>query len=428
MPDDRISVLENIDVFVIPPGGEEVVMRWSVPVVLLVACSPSPAPSGPDGVLAEDPDAAAAGDDAPPADAPPADALPGAEPDAATAGEDCTSYPFQASTLYAERVGFGRNTTGGDWSQPYHVTTLADAGAGSLRAALESDAPYWIVFDVDGVIDLADDLEITSNKTVDGRGRDITIDGNLEIDPGTHDVILSDVTLQYPEGFETSDGDLISIRGHGGTDPEAYDTRDLWFHHLELARGGDGQIDNRGATYLTISWSYFHSHAKAMLHANDTDQNPSPGNRSTYHHNFFAQVSRRGPQFHWGYADFFNNLQYQWYEYGAASLDGAQFRSEANIYEARPGAFCLDCPDPNSPTGDMDFVVSKVALTTDWGSEPGLVASVGDVVRQDAVITQRMPELVFERADHYTAVVDPADAALETRLRAETGPRRSYCQ
>ncbi len=343
--------------------------------------------------------------------------------------EDCASYPFRSETLYAERVGFGRNATGGDWTMPYHVTTLAGTGAGSLRAGLESTEPYWIVFDVNGLIDLGDDgIRVKSNKTLDGRGRDITIDGEVKLDSGTKNIIFTDIKFQYPEGFATSDGDLIGIRGHGNDDPELYDSRDMWFHHLELARGGDGQIDNRGATFVTISWCHMHSHSKSMLHTNDTDQLPSRGNRTTYHHNFFDQTSRRGPQFHWGMADFFNNYHYRWYEYGAAGQKEAKFLSEANVYEARPGEFCFQCADPNSPTGDSDFEVSKVALTPMWDTEPGFVKSVGDVAREGAVLEERMPEVVFDRADFYTATIEPAGDALIDSIKTTSGPRRSYCQ
>src|SRR5688572_30766934 len=188
-------------------------MRIGVLVGFVFACNASSSMKPLPGVDAADPpgDLGDAGVDAP----------------AAAVEEDCSAYPFKAETLYAERVGFGRNATGGMWSMPYHVTTLADAGPGSLRVALESTQPYWIVFDVNGVIDLAADVHVKSNKTIDGRGRNITIDGELKLDAGTKNIIFSDVKFQFPEGFSTSTGDLISIRGHGNDDPEQYDSRDL---------------------------------------------------------------------------------------------------------------------------------------------------------------------------------------------------------
>lgn len=393
-------------------------MRYALLFLILGCSSPASRPPDTDGPP---------GGDAGAHDGAPDDGAPGIDAGDQIA-EDCTQYPFAAETLYAERVGFGRHATGGSWSMPYHVTTLANAGTGSLRAALESTKPYWIVFDVEGKITLTSVVNVASNKTIDGRGRAILIDGNLRLAPGTHNVIFSDVSLQDPSGWQAQEGDIISILGEGGDDPEDYTSRDLWFHHLDLGRGGDGQIDNRGATYLTISWSHMHSHNKAFLHTDDVDAGPSRGNRTTYHHNFFDRVSRRGPQFHWGRADYFNNYQYQWYEFGAAAQRDAQFLSENNIYEARPGQYCASCPDPNNPGGDSDFEVSKVALTSSWSAPAGFVKSVGDLALEGAVIEQHLPQMVFDRAAHYPAVIDPANDALKLVLKTRTGPRTTYCQ
>lgn len=362
-------------------------------------------------------------DSAPPVEdtaAPPADA---------PKGDECASYPFSAATLLAERLGFGAAATGGDPAKVYRVKTLADAGTGSLRAALEAVDSYWIVFDVEGLILLEDGVRVKSNKTVDGRGRAIVIDGNLKIDAGTKNVIISDVTLQYPRGFKTSDGDTIGIRGHGGADPSVYDSKDFWFHHLDLGRAGDGQLDVRGGTNITISWSHMHSHAKSFLHSQDTDDKPSPGMRITYHHNWFDGITRRGPLFYYGLADYFNNWQYHWYEFGASSNSGAQFLSENNVYEARPGTYCIpSCPDPNSPTGDSDYTVSKEALVSGWAGEPGMIKSVGDVALEGAKITTKDPTKVFSRTTYYTAKPEPAGAELKARLKALTGPRKTYCK
>ena len=144
--------------------------------------------------------------------------------------------------------------------------------------------------------------------------------------------------------------------------------------------------------------------------------------------NFFDRVTRRGPQFHWGLADFFNNYQFQWYEFGAASQREAQFLSENNFYEARPGQFCLSCPDPNNPAGDSDYEVSKVGLTSSWDAPAGYIRSVGDVALEGAVLQQNAPAMVFQRSAHYPAVVDPANDALKQALKTKTGPRRTYCQ
>ena len=185
--------------------------------------------------------------------------------------DECDGYPYSADTLWAERAGYGAAATGGDPDNIYHVTTLADGGSGSLRAALESDQDYWIVFDVEGGITHIDPVRITSNKTVDGRGRSITVEGELRLEDAEN-VILSDLSLtnqlEEPCG---QDGDVISIRGTGGGSPSDFSSRNIWIHHVELYEGGDGLLDIRGGTDITLSWSHLHSHMKAMLNSYDVD-------------------------------------------------------------------------------------------------------------------------------------------------------------
>lgn len=358
--------------------------------------------------------------------------------------ENCGTYPFSANTLYAERLGFGRKVTGGDPTKLYRVTTLNASGAGSLTQALESDEPYWIVFDVEGTIRYprASDgtptkVAVRSNKTVDGRGRAIKIanaafsfDASKPGYPGTKNVIFSDLEI-FIDNPQDGIGDLIGIRGHANADPDQTDTRDLWFHHLDLHHGGDGAIDNRGGTNITISWIHVHDHTKVMLHTKDTDNNAAPHQRITYHHNWFDHTTRRGPQFAYGLADFFNNWQDNWYEYGAASIDGAQFLSEANIYEARPGTVCiLGCPDPSPHGGGNDFQVSKKGLVNDWAPDKtnGYTTSIGDLKINNAAVTVASPEKVFDRKTYYSATVDIADLNLKQRLTTYTGPRTTYCK
>lgn len=339
----------------------------------------------------------------------------------------CGSYPFSAAALLAERVGFGAKTVGGSPSNVVHVTTLADTGPGSLRAALLSTASSWIVFDVNGTIKWATSVHAKSSKTVDGRGRSIVIEGELKLDAPTTQFILSDVALRNPNGT----GDVIGVRGHGGASPASFDTHDLWFHHLELSKGGDGLLDLRGATGVTLSWNHLHTHSKALLHARNTDDGEAGGMRVTYHHNWFEKISRRGPQFAFGEADFFNNFQDQWYEFGAAGVAGARFLSEANIYAARPGTICFPvaCPDPNSPTGDSDLEVSKAALVDEIDTTgKGNTKSVNDLLQNGAVVTQTNPGAVFSRATYYAATVEPATPALATKIKTLSGPRTTFCK
>src|SRR5690606_10797079 len=70
--------------------------------------------------------------------------------------------------------GFGRNVTGGAQGCVVIVSSAADSGPGTLREALEADVPAWIRFSVNEIL-LESDINLASNKTIDGSGADVTI-------------------------------------------------------------------------------------------------------------------------------------------------------------------------------------------------------------------------------------------------------------
>jgi pectate lyase len=64
--------------------------------------------------------------------------------------------------------GFGASATGGRGGEIVHVTTLADAGPGSLREAV-SKPNRFVVFDVAGIIKLESNLDLQDNITLAGQ-------------------------------------------------------------------------------------------------------------------------------------------------------------------------------------------------------------------------------------------------------------------
>ncbi len=349
--------------------------------------------------------------------------------------EDCSQYPFRSDTLLSELVGFGRFTTGGDPGNVYRVTTTANSGSGSLREGLESSASQWIVFDIGVGVQAEIDLGSTpiralSNKTVDGRGRNILVNGAIEI-RDERNIIISDVRLTNTNAPRcTQEGDVLLVRGQGANQPEDFTARDVWVHHVELFNGGDGLFDVRGGSRITVSWTHFHTHSKGLL-LSQQSAGAIEGREMelTFHHNFFDRITRRGPRLTWGRAHYFNNYQFEWYEYGAASVDEGQLASENNIYQARPGAICIPgCPDPN-PCGDNDITVSKIAVSNDWSASTlGFVSSTGDLLLEDAVVGVNEPARVFSPAAAYAYAAEPASVELANRTRSLSGPRTTYCQ
>ncbi|HET9446765.1 MAG TPA: hypothetical protein VFO35_10925, partial [Steroidobacteraceae bacterium] len=79
--------------------------------------------------------------------------LAGALP-AAPAADDLLAFP--------DAQGAAARTPGGRGGRILRVTTLAASGPGSLLAALETDGPRIVVFEIGGVIDFAQrEIKIT---------------------------------------------------------------------------------------------------------------------------------------------------------------------------------------------------------------------------------------------------------------------------
>jgi len=123
-------------------------------------------------------------------------------------------------SLFADQTGFGMETKGGLEGKVVKVTTLADAGPGSLRAAVEEvKEPRLIVFEIAGYIDLKKDIAIRSPF--------VTIAGQTAPSPGitlrnagirvrTHDVVLEHLRIRVgnlPGAKSLQDRDGIQLVG-----------------------------------------------------------------------------------------------------------------------------------------------------------------------------------------------------------------------
>jgi hypothetical protein len=82
-----------------------------------------------------------------------------------------------AGQAIAQQQGFGTETRGGLDGRVIRVTSLADDGPGSLRAAVREEGPRVIVFEVAGTIPL-------EKKLVIGKP-EVTIAGQTAPRPGS---------------------------------------------------------------------------------------------------------------------------------------------------------------------------------------------------------------------------------------------------
>ena len=107
----------------------------------------------------------------------------------------------QPPRAFPTAEGFGANAVGGRGGRVIEVTTLADSGAGSLRAAMEASGPRIVVFRVSGTIELKSAIRVsTPYLTVAGQtspgGVQIKGHGEPEGDwgvwfvNGAHDIVV----------------------------------------------------------------------------------------------------------------------------------------------------------------------------------------------------------------------------------------------
>jgi hypothetical protein len=117
-----------------------------------------------------------------------------------------------------------------------HVTSLADAGAGSLRDALATRGPKVIVFDVGGVIHLASDLKVsTAQTTIAGQSAPspVTLTG------GSLRLRANDLVVQH-----------IAVRPGPGPTPEINGNRDS----ITIG-GGEHPVHDIRVENVSVSWS-----------------------------------------------------------------------------------------------------------------------------------------------------------------------------
>lgn len=284
--------------------------------------APSPdAPDAPDAVLPDD-EGPTAEEPAPPGD---------------------TSVPASLTAILDDIPGFAAGTLGGREGTLYTVTGLHDAGPGSLREALESTEPLWIVFapGLHGILDMQGALRVRSFKTVDARGHDITLratgawNGGLRIgvanEPGVEHVVLLNLKFdgQWPNYTEDAEGDDgINIRNG---------SHHVWIHQCSFTNWVDGAIDAKFDEgfplphHITISNSLFTKTHQPLAVAID---------QLTFARNHCVDVTKRCVQLNSGArGHMVNNVIEDWRAVSiVAPRDGAQLLVDHNLF--KPGPDC----------------------------------------------------------------------------------------
>jgi hypothetical protein len=210
----------------------------------------------------------------------------------------CTDAGLPATTSETF-LGFGAATKGGNAFAltPFHVTSLAAAGPGTLAAAIAQGNRY-VVFDVAGTIRLRQGLLVkAANLTIDGcsapapgitlRGAGLYIQGSSDPFPAcpggcdVHDIIVRNLRVRNA--------------AHAGSHTDgfrvAYSAYNIVLDHVSAAHAADANLDiTERAHNVTVSWSIFAHPASARNTL--LAYRPSA---LTMHHNLFLRANDRNP-------------------------------------------------------------------------------------------------------------------------------------
>jgi len=149
-------------------------------------------------------------------------------------------------TAFPGAAGFAAMASGGRGGEVYHVTSLNDAGAGSLRAGVEKNSgPRTVVFDVGGYIVLKSVLRIGSDLTIAGQtapGEGVGLRGSEVSLSGSHNVIIR--YLRIRQGLAERQDKKSAVNIFGG--------RDIMLDHLSIQWGRWDTVDMNDSTNVTL--------------------------------------------------------------------------------------------------------------------------------------------------------------------------------
>lgn len=223
-----------------------------------------------------------------------------------------------AQTLaFPAAEGFGRYATGGRGGAVYHVSTLQDAGPGSLREAV-SQPNRTVVFEVGGVIRLRSPLVVAANLYLAGQTA-----------PGDGIVVYGDA-VSFTDANNTVVRYLRFRMGHGGSAGKDAVTiaagHDLIFDHVSISWGQDENFsvtnDARNVTLQnSIVAQGLHPHSAGGLIQSTGGTSIL---RNLYIDNHTRNVKAKGVN------QFVNNVVYNW-EAGAYIQGDSERKSAANV-------------------------------------------------------------------------------------------------
>ena len=236
----------------------------------------------------------------------------------------------QTPLAFPGAEGFGQFATGGNGATTVHVTTLADAGAGSFRDAVRQPQ-RTVVFDVSGIIRLKSNVAVSSEVTILGQtapGEGVTLYGRSVSFSGQQNVIVRYV--RFRAGI-AGDRGKCSVNLSGGGD--------MIFDHCSIEWGRWDCLGlTRGSHDITFQNCIIGEGVDPQRFGSLSDSVTN----ITYSHNLWINNQSRNPKAK-GKIQYVNNVVYNW---GVCGLVGGH--SAADHFLDAIGNYFIAGPNSNA--------------------------------------------------------------------------------
>ena len=274
-----------------------------------------------------------------------------------------------------------------------NAKTTAVIAPGSLRECAYKDGPTWILFEKDGTYNLEAPLRLGSDKTFDGRGREVRITGMGILTQESSNLVFENLIFTAPSitALDTTSRRALSI--HNGT-------HHVWVDHCTFEEYPLVELDvKRGSHNITISWSRFENAQTGVLFGLAGNIIMDSAQNLTMHHNYFAGLSDDGVLGHNGVLHAYNNFFDSVEKSGVVCSDSAKCLVERNVFNNEmPVTLYRWYNEDGSPVdstvgfvnmvenkfsaggSDSDFADHAVGFVPDYKYESGL-ADVSLVLR-----------------------------------------------
>jgi pectate lyase len=230
--------------------------------------------------------------------------------------------------------GAGMYSFGGRGGKVYVVTSLEDAGPGTLREACNAVGPRIVVFNVAGTIHLKNRIRVRApyitiaGQTAPGDG--ICVRGaTFCVD--THDVVLRHLRFRRGETNVANRDDALGGNPVGNVIVDhcsaswGLDENLSMYRHMYKPKDGDKEL-KLPTVNITIQWCIS---SEALDTYNHAFGSTIGGHNSTFHHNLWACNTGRNPSIGMdGDFTFVNNVLYNWRH---RTVDGGDQNSRYNI-------------------------------------------------------------------------------------------------